>query len=180
MLSILTKKLFLGDASSTMPTTCTARSSCTAATLLHCFAAMQLVPPVSSVHIALLNIALLLCTPTVLPKRVCVCVFVIDTLRGLRRQKEAAAANRKDAKLKAVVISEAWDKKASKYNAPSVPFPYDSKSTYERSMRTPMGREFNTTATHRSAFKHSRLMPDHRYSNGQTFLVACSAHTMFW
>ena len=65
------------------------------------------------------------------------------------RPKEAAAANRKDAKLKAVVISEAWDKKASKYNAPSVPFPYDSKSTYERSMRTPMGREFNTTATHR-------------------------------
>ncbi len=67
----------------------------------------------------------------------------------LCRQKEAAAANRKDSKLKAVVISEAWDKKAGKYNAPSVPFPFDSKATYEQSMRTPMGREFNTTAAHR-------------------------------
>ena len=67
----------------------------------------------------------------------------------LCRQKEAAAANRKDSKLKAVVISEAWDKKAGKYNAPSVPFPFDSKATYEQSMRTPMGRVFNTTAAHR-------------------------------
>lgn len=65
------------------------------------------------------------------------------------RQKEAAAANRKDSKLKAVVISEAWDKKSSKYNSPSVPFPFDSKTTYEQSMRTPMGREYNTTAAHR-------------------------------
>ena len=65
------------------------------------------------------------------------------------RQKEAAAANRKDSKLKAVVISEAWDKKSSKYNSPTVPFPYDSKTTYEQSMRTPMGREYNTTAAHR-------------------------------
>ena len=74
------------------------------------------------------------------------------------RQKEAAAANRKDAKLKAVVISEAWDKKASKYNSASVPFPYDSRATYERSMRTPMGREFNTSSTHRCAYLglHSR------------------------
>jgi U3 small nucleolar RNA-associated protein 14 len=67
----------------------------------------------------------------------------------LCRQKEAAAANRKDSKLKAVVISEAWDKKSCKYNSPSVPFPFDSKVTYEQSMRTPMGREFNTTAAHR-------------------------------
>lgn len=84
-------------------------------------------------------------------------------LCALCRQKEAAAANRKDAKLKAVVISEAWDKKASKYNAPSVPFPYDSKSTYERSMRTPMGREFNTTATHRCSFVCSWLMLVHNF-----------------
>lgn len=65
------------------------------------------------------------------------------------RQKEAAAGNRKDSKLKAVVISEAWDKKSSKYNSPTVPFPFDSKTTYEQSMRTPMGREYNTTAAHR-------------------------------
>ena len=67
----------------------------------------------------------------------------------LCRQKEAAAANRKDSKLKAVVISEAWDKKSAKYNSPSVPFPFDTKATYEHSMRIPMGQEYNTTATHR-------------------------------
>ena len=82
---------------------------------------------------------------------------------SLFRQREAAAASRKDSKLKAVVISEAWDKKSSKYNSPSVPFPFDSKTTYEHSMRTPMGQEYNTTATHRSglsknlARSHSRL-----------------------
>lgn len=76
-------------------------------------------------------------------------VPVMQSTHLLCRQKETAAANRKDSKLKAVVISEAWDKKSSKYNSPSVPFPFDSKVTYEQSMRTPMGREYNTTAAHR-------------------------------
>ena len=80
---------------------------------------------------------------------VCVMSGMQAETEVLCRQKEAAAANRKDSKLKAVVISEAWDKKACKYNSPSVPFPFDSKVTYEQSMRTPMGREFNTTAAHR-------------------------------
>ena len=74
---------------------------------------------------------------------------ILNGINLLCRQKETAAANRKDSKLKAVVISEAWDKKSSKYNSPSVPFPFDSKVTYEQSMRTPMGREYNTTAAHR-------------------------------
>lgn len=77
-------------------------------------------------------------------------VFLLLTCtRDFLRQKEAAAASRKDSKLKAVVISEAWDKKSSKYNSPSLPFPFDCKATYEQSMRTPMGREYNTTAAHR-------------------------------
>lgn len=76
-------------------------------------------------------------------------VYVVQSTSLPYRQKETAAANRKDSKLKAVVISEAWDKKSSKYNSPSVPFPFDSKVTYEQSMRTPMGREYNTTAAHR-------------------------------
>ena len=86
------------------------------------------------------------------------------------RQKETAAANRKDAKLKAVVISEAWDKKASKYNSSAVPFPFDSRATYERSMRTPMGREYNTTATHRYillGYHSNRMLHD----NAAIFLL---------
>ena len=75
------------------------------------------------------------------------------------RQKEAAAASRKDSKLKAVVISEAWDKKSSKYNSPSLPFPFDCKTTYEQSMRTPMGRQFNTTAVHRLVLLQSEAYP---------------------
>lgn len=37
-------------------------------------------------------------------------------------------------------------RKSSKYKTPSVPFPYDSKDTYERAMRQPLGREYNTGA----------------------------------
>ena len=41
-----------------------------------------------------------------------------------RRQRLAARA---DAKLKGVVISEKWDKKAQQFTTPSVPFPYNQK-----------------------------------------------------
>lgn len=37
-------------------------------------------------------------------------------------------------------------RKSSKYKTPSVPFPFDSKDTYERAMRQPLGREYNTGA----------------------------------
>ncbi len=60
------------------------------------------------------------------------------------RQRAAAEASRKDAKLQYVIISEKWDKKSSKYKAPSVPFPFDSRETYERALRQPLGREYNT------------------------------------
>jgi U3 small nucleolar RNA-associated protein 14 len=52
------------------------------------------------------------------------------------RAREKAAAGRTDAKLQTVVISEKYDRKAmSKYTAPEVPFPFDSRETYEASMR---------------------------------------------
>eukprot|EP00967_Tisochrysis_lutea_P042029 scaffold50583_cov20-Tisochrysis_lutea.AAC.1 len=52
------------------------------------------------------------------------------------REREKAADGRRDKGLKFVTISEKWDKKAmGAYTTPSVPFPFDSKETYERSIR---------------------------------------------
>jgi U3 small nucleolar RNA-associated protein 14 len=64
-------------------------------------------------------------------------------------RKKAAVASRKDAKLKDVIISEKWDKKASAYKTASVPFPFDTRDMYERSMRQPLGRDFNSDASFR-------------------------------
>ncbi|GLC47246.1 hypothetical protein PLESTF_000895000 [Pleodorina starrii] len=60
-----------------------------------------------------------------------------------------AAAGRKDANLKYVVVSEKWDKKAAKYTAPTAPFPFTNQETYERSLRQPLGRDFNPDAAFR-------------------------------
>ena len=56
---------------------------------------------------------------------------------------------RRDASLRHVVISEKFDKKASKFHAESVPFGFDSRETYEHSVRQPVGRETNTDAAFR-------------------------------
>ncbi|CAG9464190.1 unnamed protein product [Pedinophyceae sp. YPF-701] len=69
-----------------------------------------------------------------------------------KAEKERADAlrRRKDAKLEGVVVSEKWDKKASKLWTPSVPFPFTSREAYERSLRQPLGREYNTDAGFRN------------------------------
>ena len=66
-----------------------------------------------------------------------------------RRQKEAALARRRDAQQAHVIISEKWDRKAQKYAAAAVPFPFDGRDTYERSIRQPLGADFNTNASFR-------------------------------
>lgn len=59
-----------------------------------------------------------------------------DAKAKAAKAREAAAAGRKDAGLSHVVLSEKWDKKAmGKYAVQQVPFPFDSKDTYERSIR---------------------------------------------
>jgi U3 small nucleolar RNA-associated protein 14 len=47
------------------------------------------------------------------------------------------------------MISERYDKKSSKYTTDSVPFPFKKKEDYERSIRTPLGRDFNSEKSHR-------------------------------
>ena len=73
----------------------------------------------------------------------------IKVLLAPCRQRQEAIARRQDAKLAHVIISERYDKKASKYGTPSVPFPYNAKEVYERSMRQPLGRDYNTDSSFR-------------------------------
>ncbi len=77
-------------------------------------------------------------------------VLLVTLLLGYR-QKEAARAGRKDAKLKAVSISERHNKKAFKYNSTSLPYPFTSKEAFDGSMRQPLGSDFNSQHSFRSA-----------------------------
>jgi len=43
-----------------------------------------------------------------------------------------------------VIISEKRDKKAAKYLTKDLPYPYTSKAQFDRSLETPIGREWNT------------------------------------
>eukprot|EP00887_Chlorella_sp_A99_P001155 scaffold14.g1155.t1 len=79
--------------------------------------------------------------------------------RKAEQRKAAAAAGRADAKLQYVVISEKWDKKSSKFKTPAVPYPFDSRETYERAMRQPLGREYNTDAAFRN-FTRPAILKD--------------------
>lgn len=49
---------------------------------------------------------------------------------------------RRDYKKSNVVINEKVNKKASKYNASAVPFPFENRQQYERSLRMPIGQEW--------------------------------------
>ena len=57
-------------------------------------------------------------------------------------------AKRQDAKTAHVIISEKKDKKAVKYLAKDVPYPYTSAAQYEQSLRQPTGVEWTTRTTH--------------------------------
>ena len=63
---------------------------------------------------------------------------------------EQAAAQRKDAALKNVIISEKRNKKAATFTTAGVPYPFTSREQFERSLRAPLGREWNTTASHKA------------------------------
>ncbi|KAF9355937.1 hypothetical protein BGX34_010178 [Mortierella sp. NVP85] len=56
-------------------------------------------------------------------------------------------SKRKDAKLAHVIINEKRDKKAAAYAVTQVPHPFKTWAQYEQSLRTPVGREWNTNST---------------------------------
>ncbi|KAK9479365.1 small-subunit processome [Lipomyces japonicus] len=55
-----------------------------------------------------------------------------------------ALKDRKDARLKNVIINEKAAKKSAKYLVGQVPFPYENREQYERAMRMPLGKEWAT------------------------------------
>ncbi|KAK3303496.1 Utp14 protein-domain-containing protein [Chaetomium strumarium] len=61
--------------------------------------------------------------------------------------------DRKDFRLKDVIISEKRIKKNDKYLAPGLPHPFESQQQYERSLRLPVGPEWVTKETFQDATK---------------------------
>lgn len=61
------------------------------------------------------------------------------------------AHKRKDKALERVIINEKTVKPNKKYMAGSLPFPFESREQYERSLRQPKGREWSTKKTHQDA-----------------------------
>ena len=64
-----------------------------------------------------------------------------------------APEKRKDAKLARVIINEKRVKANAKYKAVQLPFPFETKEQYERSLRLPKGPEWTTKKTFQEATK---------------------------
>ncbi|XP_026380293.1 uncharacterized protein C57A7.06-like isoform X1 [Papaver somniferum] len=60
-----------------------------------------------------------------------------------QKKRENALKERKDSHLKHVIISERLDKKAEKLHTATLPHPYTSNEDYEKTLRVPLGPEFN-------------------------------------
>ena len=85
--------------------------------------------------------------------------WIIDQNKKADTIREKALKSRKDAKMKRVIISERYDKKAAAYNVEKLPRGYDSKAVYEGSMRTPLGADVNTETQFRKLTKPKILKP---------------------
>lgn len=69
-----------------------------------------------------------------------------------------AKEKRQDAKLDRVIINEKRVKKNGKYLASSLPHPFETRQQYQRSLRMPIGPEFQTLTAHQDATKPRILM----------------------
>eukprot|EP01125_Pyxidicula_operculata_P005252 TRINITY_DN1893_c5_g1_i1.p1 TRINITY_DN1893_c5_g1~~TRINITY_DN1893_c5_g1_i1.p1 ORF type:complete len:910 (-),score=342.99 TRINITY_DN1893_c5_g1_i1:21-2588(-) len=66
-----------------------------------------------------------------------------------KMKEEELKAKRRDAKLAHVIVNEKMDKKSQYLTLEKVPHPFKSREAYERSLRNPLGKEWNTDNTHR-------------------------------
>ena len=78
--------------------------------------------------------------------------------RNITKISGIAPENRKDAKLKDVIISEKRVKKNGKYLAGQLPHPFETRAQYERSLRLPVGPEWTTKETFQDMTKPRVLM----------------------
>lgn len=81
-----------------------------------------------------------------------------NTRKVVKKHGGIEADQRKDAKLKHVVISERTDKKAQKYLTKDLPYPYTSKAQYEQKLAQPTGVEWSTRGTYKEATKPKVLI----------------------
>ena len=72
--------------------------------------------------------------------------WMIEAEKKAKAERAKALKSRRDAKLKHVVISEKFDKKAAQFNVESLPHGFSSKATYEGTMRQPLGPDVNTSS----------------------------------
>ncbi|KAI5854000.1 Utp14 protein-domain-containing protein [Tricharina praecox] len=70
---------------------------------------------------------------------------VLQTIKGISKD------SRKDSRMEKVIISERRDKKAAKFQTPTLPHPFETKGQYERSLRVPIGPEWTTKSTFQNA-----------------------------
>lgn len=68
---------------------------------------------------------------------------VVRTINGVVQKEK-----RRDKNLKNVIINEKVNKKNLKYQSSEVPFGYESREQYERSLRVPIGQEWTSRETH--------------------------------
>lgn len=66
----------------------------------------------------------------------------------IKKTKGVEFNNRKDKNLKNVIINEKVNKKNAKYQSSGVPFPFENREQYERSLRMPIGQEWTSRETH--------------------------------
>lgn len=59
----------------------------------------------------------------------------------------AKVPERSDAKLKHVIINQSTGAKQKDFVVEGVPFPFTSREQYERAMRQPLGREWNSSVS---------------------------------
>ncbi|VVT45864.1 uncharacterized protein SAPINGB_P000929 [Magnusiomyces paraingens] len=63
------------------------------------------------------------------------------------------AQNRRDAKLENVIINERLTADQSHLHADKIPFPFETREQYERSLRMPIGQEWSTRMAHQKMVK---------------------------
>ncbi|KAL6942652.1 hypothetical protein ACO0QE_003837 [Hanseniaspora vineae] len=72
----------------------------------------------------------------------------VKTVKGVVNKDK-----RRDKNLKHVIINEKVNKKNLKYQSSAVPFPYENREQYERSLRMPIGQEWTSSNTFSKAIK---------------------------
>lgn len=74
-------------------------------------------------------------------------------VRRIRKVTGVDEKRRKDYRKQDVIINEKVNKKNSRYTASAVPFPFENRAQYERSLQMPLGQEWQTKDTFQRQIK---------------------------